>query len=167
MWELVWEAFHMGICAIGVGYGLHYYAYKRGMQDEFDVVNTKALKKDASGKKKDYKTGNGFLDKWLDFGGGYYGVIAMIKLIFIELEQIKDFIADWQGLSHFIGEIGIAMLVNFFIEQIMNFVAAISWPADYFGRFSFEQVAIFFVVTYVCYNVSRKLARNKIDSKTL
>lgn len=167
MWELVWEVFHMGICALGIGFALHYYAYKRGMQDEFDVVKTKTLKKDEKGKKKDYKTGNSFLDKWLDFGGGYYGVIAMIKLIFIEFGQIKDFIADWQGLDHFIDQIGIGMLVNFFVEQIMNFVAAISWPADYFGRFSFEQVVIFFVATYVCYEVSRKLARKKIDERRM
>lgn len=167
MLEIAWEAIYMGICAIGVGYVLHYYSYKKGLQDEFDIVKTKTLKKDTNGNKKDYKTGNGFLDKWLAFGGGYYGVIAMIKLIFIELGQIKDFIADWKGLNHFIDQVGIRMLVNIFVEQIMNFVAAIAWPTDYFGRFSFEQVVIFFVVTYLCYESSRKFARKKINAKGL
>ncbi|RUO26861.1 hypothetical protein CWE09_09280 [Aliidiomarina minuta] len=80
----------------------------------------------------------------------------MIKLLLIELDQLSEFIADWQGLDNFIDSIGIGMLVSFFVEQIMNFVQAIIWPSDYVSRFAIEKVAIFVLITYIAYNISRK-----------
>lgn len=148
---------------MGVGYTLHYYAFKNGIADENDIVDTQALKKQAQANKQKYKTGNGFLDKWLDFGGGYYGSVAMIKLIFIELGQIAGFISNWQGLDNFIDDIGIGMLINFFVEQIQNFVAAIIWPVDYLNEYSILQCGIFVAITYFVYEVSRRLARENLN----
>ena len=161
--ELVWEIISMSLCMLVVGYGLHYFAFKTGIADEHDKVKTDTLKKRAKDNKKNYKTGNGFLDKWLDFGGGYYGGIALIKLILIELGQIEEFISNWQGLDNFINDIGVGMLISFFVEQITNFVAAIIWPTDYLSRFSIEKVAIFVGITYLAYEFSRKLARHKVN----
>ena len=160
--NLVWHIIYMSALVFAVGFALHFYAYKRGLGDEFDEVKTKTLKKDARGKKRDYKTGNGFLDKWLDFGGGYYGIIAFIQLIFIEIAQVRDFIADWDGLSAFIDSLGIGMLINMLIEQIMNFVAAICWPVDYLEQFSIAEIAIFICITFVFYKVSQRVAKTKL-----
>lgn len=163
MLGLVWHTTYMCAFVFALGFVLHYYAFKRGIADQFDKVKTEALKKGADGKKKDYKTGNGLLDKWLDFGGGYYGIIAFIQLIFIEIEEIQAFILGWTGLDDFLQGLGISTLISLFIEQIMNFVQAISWPAHYLGRYSILQIAIFIALTYLVYTLSRKLARARLN----
>lgn len=153
----------MSVFVFWAGYLLHKVAYKKGIADENDLVKTKALKKDSEGKKREYKTGNTAVDKWLDFGGGYYGIVALIKLIFIELEQIGEFIMNWPGMNEFINDLGIGTIINFFVEQFRNFVAAITWPVDYLGRYEILEIAIFIGVTYYAYNYSRKLARAKLN----
>ena len=163
MFVLAWEILYMGTFIFGISFCLHYLAYHRDIADEFDVVKTKSLKKDKTGKKRDYKTGNTLLDKWLDFGGGYYGIVALLHLVFIELAQIKEFISGWQGLSAFIDDLGIGTIVNFFVEQFMNFVAAICWPVDYLSRFSIFEIAVFIAITYVVHEMARKLARKEIN----
>ncbi len=163
MLDLVWEITYMSAFVFGIGYGLHYVAYLKGLGNKHDVVKPENLKKRVKQKNGKLKTGNSFLDKWLEFGGGYYGSIALIHLIFIELAQIKEFIADWPGGTEFINGLGINTLVTFFIEQIMNFVAAISWPVDYLGRYSIAQIAIFIGITYLAYQVSRKIARTQVN----
>ncbi|BDX04798.1 hypothetical protein [Planctobacterium marinum] len=160
--NLIWHIIYMSTLVFAMGFALHFYAYKRGLGDEFDEVKTKTLKRDAQGNKRPYKTGNGFLDKWLEFGGGYYGIIAFIQLVFIEIGQVRDFISDWSGLSDFIDSLGIGMLIRILIEQIMNFVAAICWPVDYLEQFSLTEIALFICITFVFYKFSQRVARAKL-----
>lgn len=167
MLSLVWHLIYMSVFVTALGFALHYYAFKRGLGDEHDVVSTKYLKKTYKDQQQDYKTGNGFLDKWLAFGGGYYGIIAFIQLIFIELNQVQEFIADWQGFSAFIQSLGMGTLINILIEQIMNFVAAICWPVDYLSRFSIAEIGVFVAITYFAYSYSRRLARARLDTALL
>ena len=162
MLELIWHLSYMSVLVFVLGYFLHYHAFKHGLADDNDKVKTDALKKGPDGEEKDYKTGNGFLDKWLDFGGGYYGIIAFIHLIFIEFNEVKEFVLGWTGLDEFLQELSFNTLVNIIIEQIMNFVYAISWPAQYFNKFNLMQIAIFIALTYVFYTLSRKLARSRL-----
>lgn len=162
MLELIWHLSYMSVLVFVLGYFLHYHAFKQGLADDNDKVKTDTLKKGPDGEEKDYKTGNGFLDKWLDFGGGYYGIIAFIHLIFIEFNEVKEFVLGWTGLDEFLQELNFNTLVNIIIEQIMNFVYAISWPAQYFNKFNLLQIAIFIALTYVFYTLSRKLARSRL-----
>lgn len=146
-----------------VGFGLHYYAFKNGIADENDEVHTDSLKKQSDLEDDDYKTGNGFLDKWLEFGGGYYGCMALIKFIFLEIAEIGEFIADWQGLDNFINAIDIPMIVNFFVEQFLNFIFASIWPVNYLQEYSIYECAVFVGVTYLVYKATGKLARQKFN----
>jgi hypothetical protein len=74
--------------------------------------------------------------KWMQFGGGFYGVVALFTYALIELGEVRDFILNLTDLFH--GGL-ISMVVNFFIESIKNFVAAISWPAYWMQRIHGEQ----------------------------
>ncbi|MBE1299242.1 MAG: hypothetical protein GJ680_04970 [Alteromonadaceae bacterium] len=163
MGSLAWETVYMSACVFAIGYGLHYFAYLRGLANEDDVVQSSYLEKTVDGKKQKYKSGNTFIDKWLDFGGGYYGVVAVVTLLFIEIGELRQFIADWQDLDTFIQSLGIGWLINFFIEQFMNFISAAIWIVHYIGDYSAFQVGIFIGATYVAYNISRKLARAQVN----
>ena len=71
--------------------------------------------------------------KWMQFGGGFYGVVAFFTYLLIELAEVRDFLANFADL--FRGGL-INMVVHFFIESIRNFVAAIAWPAYWLRRIS-------------------------------
>lgn len=157
---------HVSALVFIIGYGLHYFAYLRGLANEDDVVQSSYLEKTVNGKKQKYKSGNTFIDKWLDFGGGYYGVVAVVTLLFIEIGELRQFISEWQDLDTFVQSLGIGWLINFFIEQFMNFISAAIWIVHYIGDYSAVQVAIFIGATYAAYNIARKLARVQVN-KTL
>lgn len=74
--------------------------------------------------------------KWMEFGGGFYGVVAFFTYALIELGEIRDFFANFSDL--FSGGL-ISMLVQFFIESLKNFIAAIAWPAYWLGRIHSDQ----------------------------
>lgn len=163
MSTLVWEILYMSLLIFALAFVLHFVAYLKGMGDDNDEIHTTALKKIAKARKTKWKTGNTFIDKWLEFGGGYYGIVAFVKFILIELAQIKDFLFDGPSIGEFIQSLGIGTLINLFVEQIMNFVAAIIWPTDLLGRYPILQIAIFIGITYLAYDAARKLARRRIN----
>ncbi|XOV78189.1 MAG: hypothetical protein ACFHVJ_14745 [Aestuariibacter sp.] len=157
--SLAFEVFYMSLFIFACGFCLHCIGYVRELADENYALQTKLLRKLVKGRKLNYRTGNSVFDKWMDFGGGYYGTMAFIQFIFIELEQIRDFLADFPGVNEFIQSLGIGTIINFFVEQIMNFVAAIIWPVEYLERYDLTQMAILIGFTYLAYEVSRKLAK--------
>lgn len=166
MLNLAWETLYMGAFVFIVSYWLHKWAFEKGLADEGDFVTTKKLKKAAKERGEKYKTGHAILDKWLAFGGGYYGIVALIKLIFIELTQFWQFITDADAIHEFFSTLGLGTLIQFLVEQIKNFVAAIIWPVDYIDRWSVLQIAIFIAITWGIYNYARKFARLKLNQVT-
>ena len=101
----------------------------------------------------------------MSFCGGYYGTVAFVELIFIELNQFKNFVSNFPGVSEFIDSLGIDFLIAFFIDQIMNFVAAIIWPTNYLGKYSIFEIALFVGATWLIYEQARKRALVRAKSE--
>jgi hypothetical protein len=74
--------------------------------------------------------------KWMEFGGGFYGVVAFFTYVVVELGEFRDFFANFSDL--FRGEL-VSMIVQFFVESLKNFVTAIAWPAYWLQRIHSEQ----------------------------
>lgn len=74
--------------------------------------------------------------KWMEFGGGFYGVVAFYTYVLIEIGEVKDFFA---GLIHLFDQGLVSLLVKFIIQSIMNFVTAIAWPVYWLSRIHSEQ----------------------------
>ncbi len=70
------------------------------------------------------------LGKWLRFGGGFYGLVALYTLLVIEVVDVFHFLA---GLADLVIDLRlgavIGLAIEFLINSIMNFVQAIGWPA--------------------------------------
>ena len=150
----------MGSTVFMVSYALHIIAFKHR-------VLTPCAETFNSDTHNAPETNNSFLKKWLDFGGGFYGIVAFVKLIFIELKQIRDLFVNWQSMEIFTGgqvDIGFIFgsLFHFIFGQIENFVTAIIWPLNYLGSFSILESLLFFAVTYGLYLWARKLAASSL-----
>jgi hypothetical protein len=74
--------------------------------------------------------------KWMEFGGGFYGVVALFTYALVELGEIRDLFANFGDL--FRGDL-VRMIVQFFVESLKNFVTAITWPVYWLERIHGEQ----------------------------
>jgi len=85
--------------------------------------------------------------KWMKFGGGFYGVVAFLTYVVIELADVRDFLVKLPNLF----EHGLVnLLVQFFIESLKNFITAISWPIYWLDRIDSEQW-LWFIGAYAGY----------------
>lgn len=74
--------------------------------------------------------------KWMEFGGGFYGVVALFTYGLVELGEIRDFLLNFSDI--FSGGL-ISLIVQFFIESIKNFIIAIAWPAYWLRKIHGDQ----------------------------
>ena len=71
--------------------------------------------------------------KWLTMGGGFYGVVAVLTLLWIELWEIIDFITGFGGLGTLAELFSVGTLVGLIIETLMNTLTALVWPLYWLG----------------------------------
>ena len=160
----------MAVFVFGAGFALYYYAFKKGIVDpqdmkwgknDDDLPDEELLDDDDTGIDVDtdeVNTGSDFLDKWFQFGGGYYGTMAMVKFADLELQQLREFLNNWKGVDALVDGLGVGTLINFLIEQVMNAIWASVWFFDYIVRFSFFELALFILVTWIAYEGSLRFA---------
>lgn len=163
MQALLWEIALIGALVLVASLILHYLAYKKGILDEHAEQSEKNDDAGSSEISSEPES-NPLLKKWLAFGGGYYGTIALVKLLLIEFAQVRELITNWPGLDSFVTGSGLGALINLavaiFVEQFHNFAQAISWPAYYVSHYPIWQCALFVVSTYLIFSGAQKLAWN-------
>lgn len=108
------------------------------------------------------------MEKWLFFGGGFYGTMAFATFLAIEFGQIVDFFGKLFGLSwsQVFSSIGIDLLVNLFVEAIMNMVAAFTWFLYWPKQITMQNGWIWLIAAYIAFTLAAGLAE-KMPAKTL
>ncbi|AQA17073.1 hypothetical protein BST95_01430 [Halioglobus japonicus] len=73
---------------------------------------------------------NPVMDKWFQFGGGFYGLVAFYTWLLLEWPDVKTFISSMSELL-FSFEAGAVfhVVLQLFIDSLINFGLAIAWPA--------------------------------------
>jgi len=104
------------------------------------------------------KTINPIHQKWLSFGGGFYGVVALLTYIVIELDEIRDFFVQFHGLLDFLDEISFQLLIGFVINSIMNFLWAITWPVYWLQTVPSNYIPVWLLAAYAGYWLGSRLA---------
>jgi len=186
--ELIRAIFKAGIPVAVTSYLLVWWALKNdylgSVSDMGDVEREfKRLSKKKSGDKKkvssakesadseltansaspDTKRLNPVHNKWLTFGGGFYGVVALLTYAVVELGEIRDFVARYDGLLNLLSQISFDMLLELFIDAMMNFVVAITWPVYWLGDIAGAHIWIWFAVAYGAYWTGSKYALHKFN----
>ncbi|GJM11103.1 MAG: hypothetical protein DHS20C11_33790 [Lysobacteraceae bacterium] len=104
----------------------------------------------------------GFLySKWARFGGGFYGIMALITYAHVEINEIWDAISSAGGVISFLTSLSIGLLVDMFVEGLMNFVVAITWFTYWDDVFTMTQPWIWLAAAYVGYNAGVRLAASR------
>ena len=95
--------------------------------------------------------------KWLQFGGGFYGVAALWTLIVIEARQLAGLLSDDFVWSEVFDDGVVRMVIEVLVNQLQAFIAACVWFRHWAGDGSLVPVA--FGVAYGSYVLGLLAAR--------
>ncbi|GLR69167.1 hypothetical protein GCM10007852_00750 [Agaribacter marinus] len=136
------------------------------MGDFHDLKSLENASKEMAKKHKKERNndhqGHLVLNKWMSFGGGFYGLMAFVTYGYIELKELsafatKLFILNW---DQFFSSVGIDLLVNFFINSIRNLIDAFVWFQFWPKVLLINNGWIWLGVAYVAYACGAYLAKS-------
>lgn len=174
--ELFQAAFFAGIPVGVVSYLLFWWALRSEYLER--TTNLKHFKKEVSRlskmqsrnkkKKKNDKKGNEsdaegvkmnpVHNKWLKFGGGFYGVVALMTFVIVEIGEIASFFGQFSENVGKLSQLSFDLVIGFFIDSVMNFVTAIAWPMYWMERVDTGRIWIWFLAAYGGYWLGAKAA---------
>ena len=144
-----------------------FWALKKGLLT--NTTGIAALKKEMHAMKKARKKArkeggnnvrvNPVHGKWLKFGGGFYGIVALYTYGLIEWREIRSTIAGLGGIRGFIDDLSINLIISILLEGLMNFVAAISWPVYWMSEFGSGNLWIWICIAYAGYWLGMRAAQ--------
>lgn len=157
--EIITAIIKAGIPIGIVAYLLVWWALRNGYLNETGSVReiekeVKRLAKDKEAKLKSDPVHK----KWLSMGGGFYGVVAVLTWLFVELREILDFITSFDGISGLVDSFSFNMLIGLFIEAIKNTFLALAWPVYWLTGIPGEYIWAWFFIAYAGYWIGSQLA---------
>lgn len=108
-----------------------------------------------------HASANPLHNKWLKFGGGFYGVVALWTFVVIELQEIYDFLTGFAGLEGIFDRLGLDLVIGFFVNSLINFIKAIAWPGYWGEALGDSNVLLWLLVGYAGYWAGMRVARRK------
>jgi hypothetical protein len=91
----------------------------------------------------------------VSFGGGFYGLMALITFTVIEVREIVAFVASLDSFQALIDLLSINTLVDVLVNSIMNMVDAFIWFLYWPEQISMSNGWIWLFMAYAGYNLGR------------
>jgi len=130
----------------------------RHAMEQKDKKAIKAARQDL--KKQPWSWHQILMGKWMEFGGGFYGVIAVLTYVVVESREVYDFLTSEETIMSTIAALGVGDVVQFFINSLMNFITAITWPVYWMSKTTYFSTWIWFLVVYAGYVSGQYLAKH-------
>lgn len=163
---IVAAVFKLGLPVAGLSFAMVWWALRKGVLSELEGVQALGKQIEAMSKKKakgeKRQKINPVHDKWLKFGGGYYGIVALYTWFLIEWRDIAETIAGFGGFAGWLDRMGLNLLINMFIEGLMNFVAAIAWPVYWISEFGAQLIWLWMGIAYGAYWLGMRAAQQVV-----
>jgi hypothetical protein len=123
----------------------------------------KALKKQHKKQRKNKESLSTHLvhDRWMKFGGGFYGLATLWTLAVVEVVDISGFVFNFPGFAVLFEDGLISFLVHAFVNQMMNLVSALTWFI-YWGEDRGGNIFVAPIVGYIAYLLGLRLARENV-----
>lgn len=163
--QLFSALFKAGLPIAAISYGLVWWALRNNYLNVSKSVGDmeKDVKQRAKEQKKKKEKNHGDVvhNKWMAFGGGFYGVVGVFTYLVVELGEIRDFLAQFSGFGNLLSRLSVDLLVGLFIDSIMNFIVAVTWPVYWLGTVAGEYIWMWFIVAYLAYWAGARLALHR------
>lgn len=121
-------------------------------------AHSKKLQSDQSNDAMSYAFGS-LPNKWLAFGGNFYGLMAFYTYLIFEYQQIERFVAQYSSISELIDQLSFKLLINQMIEALVNLGFSLGWPYRWMKQVN-EPVLqlIWLVLAYIGFLLGMKAA---------
>lgn len=160
MTEILKAIFIAGLPVGLVGFGLVLWSIKKnyiGAEDNISLLKEKKTQSDD--KESDFKL-NPIHQKWLFFGGGYYGTMAFITYIHIEVLEIIEFFSNYTSFSNLVDQITFGALINLVIESFLNIIPAFVWFSYWPDVFNIGNGWYWLIASYLGFEIGSYLAKH-------
>lgn len=107
---------------------------------------------------EDRPTNNYVHQKWMSLGGGYYGLVALITLVYIEGSELYGLFLIRDELLGIIQSLDRDAVIEIVKQQIMNMVDAFVWFRFWPERIEIGNGWVWLGLSYAGYSVGRWLA---------
>ncbi len=170
--EIIQAFFKVAVPVGALSFGMAWWALSRGYVKETDRVEAlnreiKAQVRDKKEKKKNrekHRT-DPLHDKWLKFGGGFYGLVALYTYGLVEWREIAEFIRNFGGLAEFFRQLNPGIVIEILIEALFNFITAVTWPVYWMSEISSARIWLWLLVAYGGYWLGIRLAQQAAMAK--
>jgi hypothetical protein len=167
MTEILRALLISGVPIALIAFGLIYWAGRKGyvikkesddLDEEIENITSEILGENKSKENKKHIV----FDKWMTFGGGYYGIMAFITYIHVEVMDLYQAFAKFESFQQLLDAFSINFLVGLIIEAVRNFVTAFTWFLYWDDVITINNGWIWIGVTYAAYSLGEKLAEQKL-----
>jgi len=137
-----------------------YFSYQKGyLSTDIELKDAFKKKNTQSSLSRKHKKDLLFLhSKWVTFGGGFYGLIALLTFIIIELTQVVNFLFSITGWQDIISLFSFDTLIAMIIDSITNMIQAVIWFSYWPNKFNTENFIVWILIAYICYRLAAKYA---------
>jgi hypothetical protein len=106
---------------------------------------------------------NRVLNKWLYFGGGFYGLMALITYFYIEIGEIFGFIGKLFKLSfsQLMSQVSFNLLIDLFIDAIRNIIDAFVWFSYWDDQITMKNGWYWLIAAYLGYMLGAQIAQRE------
>ena len=169
--ELFWAA---GLAALPVAIftaAIVWWATRNGHLDNLTDSKSVRLKLKALSNQKVKKGEEDKRDfvhkKWSKFGGGFYGVVALLTYIVVEFRELIDMVVNIGGFIPFLHNLSLGVIISMFVSAIMNFVYAMAWPWYWIMNIDTQYVWLWFIAAYAGYWCGMQLVLKRMQQASI
>ncbi len=104
-------------------------------------------------------------NKWATFGGGFYGTLAFITYIHVEIIEIYQAFAKFESFSHMLDTISFSFFIGLIMNAIANFITAFLWWSYWDDILPVSNGWLWLVIIYVAYLIGERVAQQFYQNK--
>jgi hypothetical protein len=159
MLEIIKAIFIAGLPVGLVGFGLVLWSIKNkyiGIDDDLNTLKQRKI--DSDDKESEFKL-NPIHQKWLFFGGGYYGTLAFITYVHLEALEVIEFFDQYTSFSNLVEQITFGALIRLLVESFLNLIPAFVWFTYWPDVFTINNGWYWLIASYIGFEAGRYLAK--------
>lgn len=164
--DLLESIFKLGVPMAALSWFIFARLYSAGDMDR--SADRKAIKQQMKSlasslktakKAKTRRSSNPVFDKWMWFGGGFYGLAALWTFVVVEANEIFNFLFHNPGREVLFRDGLVGLFVDLVLNQIQNIVTAFVW----FNFWETDSIVLLVLVAYAGYWTGVEIARREFE----
>ena len=100
--------------------------------------------------------------KWVRFGGGFYGMLALITYLWVEVQELIGLTTNFNFTELTVSSIIFTLIIKFILASIFNLVTALTWPFYWANQLTEISLWMAFISAYLGYWLGESLAKKLV-----